>query len=34
MDDKHPKFQKILYIVCWVVLAAILLIGLIKAIGG
>lgn len=33
-QDKHPKYQKILYTACWVILAGILTFAAIKLIGG
>lgn len=33
-QDKHPKYQKIFYVACWVILAAILIFAAIKLIGG
>jgi hypothetical protein len=34
MGDKHKTYQKIFYIACWIILAAILVVAIVKGIGG
>lgn len=33
-NDNHPTYQKVFYIACWIILAAVLIITAIKLIGG
>lgn len=34
MNDRHPTYQKALYLACWIVLIVILVVIAIKFIGG
>lgn len=33
MHDQHTLYQKLLYVVCWILLGVILIIGILKIIG-